>query len=63
MGFSKSDGLQKYIKQQSKKGKKLFGGIVVNTNQRNYSGKWIYFNKNLKNLKDNNFSNWENLEL
>ena len=60
---AKSDGLQKYIKQQNKKGKKLFGGIVTNTNQRNYSGRWVYFNKSSKNLKNNDFSNWENLEL
>jgi len=40
----KSDGLQKYIKEQNKKGKKLFGGIVVNT-ERNYRGRWVYFDK------------------
>ena len=59
----KSDGLQKYIKSENKKGKKLFGGIVANTNQRSYKGRWIYFDKNSKTLKKNNFSNWKDLEL
>ncbi len=58
----KIDGLYKYIRTQNKKGKKLFGGIVTNTDQRNYRGRWIYFDKNSKELR-NNFSNWQILEL
>lgn len=56
----KSDGLQNYIKEQNKKDKNLFGGIVVNTD-RNYRGRWIYFSKTSKDLKDNFFNNWEDL--
>jgi hypothetical protein len=28
-GGTRSDGLQQYIKEQNKKGKKLFGGIII----------------------------------
>jgi len=59
---AKNDGLYKYIKKENKKGKKLFGGIVANTDQREYKGRWIYFDKPSKELK-NNFSNWKDLEL
>ena len=59
----KIDGLYKYIQQENKKGKKLFGGITINTDQRNYHGRWIYFDKSKKELKDNYFSNWKDLEL
>ncbi|MBU4141159.1 MAG: hypothetical protein KKA80_04625, partial [Candidatus Omnitrophica bacterium] len=56
-------GLCKYIKNENKKGKKLFGGIVTNTDSRNYRGRWIYFDKVSKDLKDGDFSNWQDLEL
>jgi type III restriction enzyme len=60
---TKSDGLLKYLRDENKKGKKLFGGIVTNTDPRKYKGRWIYFDKPSRELKDNNFDNWENLEL
>jgi type III restriction enzyme len=60
---SKIDGLYNYIHNENKKGKNLFGGIVVNTDQRDYRGRWVYFDKTNKELKDNDFSNWKNLEL
>ena len=60
---SKIDGLFNYIKQENEKGKKLFGGIVANTDQRNYRGRWFYFDNTSKELKDNDFSNWKNLEI
>ncbi len=57
----KIDGLYKYIQSENKKGKNLFGGIVTNT-ERNYRGRWIYFDKTSEELK-NDLSNWEDLEL
>ncbi len=42
--------------------KNLFGGIVTNT-KRNYRGRWIYFNKESKDLKNNSFENWIDLIL
>lgn len=59
----KINGLYKYIESQNKKGKKLFGGIVTNTDQRNYKGRWIYFDKSSEEFKDNEFSNWNELIL
>ncbi|MBU4298545.1 hypothetical protein KJ636_00680 [Patescibacteria group bacterium] len=59
----KSDGLRRYIQTESKKGKKLFGGIVANTDQRNYRGRWIYFDKTSKDFKDNSFDNWTDLKI
>jgi type III restriction enzyme len=58
----KIDGLYKYIQSENKKGKKLFGGIVANT-ERNYRGRWIYFGKASKDFKDNSFENWADLIL
>jgi len=52
-----------YIQSENKKGKNLFGGIVTNSDPRNYRGRWVYFDKPSKELKDNDFSNWKNLEL
>jgi type III restriction enzyme len=59
---AKSDGLRKYIERENKKGKKLFGGIVANTD-RNYRGRWVYFDKLSKDFKDNSFDNWFDLIL
>ncbi len=60
---TKIDGLHRYIQNEKKKGKKFFGGITTNTDQRNYQGRWIYFDKSSKELIDNDFGNWKNLEL
>lgn len=59
----KVDGLFKHIQSENNKGKNLFGGIAANTDPRNYSGRWVYFDNMSKELRDNDFSNWENLEL
>jgi len=56
----KIDGLNAFIKEQNKKGKNLFGGIVTNTDPRKFTGRWIYFNKDGKELTTSN-DNWENL--
>lgn len=53
----KIDGLNAYIKEQNKKGHKLFGGIVTNTDARKFTGRWIYFDKDGKELTISN-NNW-----
>ena len=58
----KSDGLQKYIKDENKNGKNLFGGIIANTDERNYKGRWVYFIENSKKFKKGEFRNWIDLE-
>lgn len=59
----KIDGLHKYLKEENRKGKNLFGGIVTNTDLRNYRGRWAYFDKESKDFKDNSFNNWIDLQL
>jgi type III restriction enzyme len=54
----KSDGLVKYIKDENKKGRKLFGGIVT---QR--GGSWLYWAKERYYYKENDFKDWEILDL
>ena len=54
----RAEGLQKYIKEQNKKEKRFFGGIVINTR-----GTWR-INDNEKYVYDeNNLSSWKILEL
>ena len=60
---AKSNGLREYIKKENKKGKKLFGGIVANTDPQNYKGRWVYFDKTSKNFKSSDFNNWSDLIL
>ena len=59
---TKIDGLNKYIKIENQKGKKLFGGIVINT-KKDYRGRWIYFDRMSNDIKDKDFNNWKDLEL
>jgi len=58
----KVDGLREYIHEQNKKGKKLFGGIVTNTDNRKYIGRWVIFDKAGKELTGK-LDNWETLVL
>jgi len=54
----RAEGLQRFIKEQNMKGKKLWGGIVINTN-----GTWRY-NDNEKYVYDeNNLSSWRILPI
>jgi len=59
----KSDGLREYIKKENSKGKKLFGGIVTNTDSRNFTGRWVYFDKPSQELKQGQFTNWQSVGL
>jgi len=54
----KSDGLRAFI--ASAEGTE--GGIVTNTS-RDYSGRWVVFNKESTELTVGDFTNWETLEL
>jgi len=55
----KSDGLQEYIKKH----KNISGGIVANTNSRDFSGRWMCYKKQGTELNSDDFSNWELLEI
>ena len=54
----RAEGLQKYIKEQHKKGKKLWGGISIYV-----TGTWRYNENELYEYKPNDLSNWIVLEL
>ncbi|MBA4318224.1 MAG: hypothetical protein C0412_07470 [Flavobacterium sp.] len=55
----KSDGLQEY----AKKHKNISGGIVANTNSKNFSGRWMCYKGQGTELNPDDFSNWELLEI
>lgn len=59
----KSDGLQEYIKANNKIDRKLSGGIVSNTEAANFTGRWMVYRGNSRDLVQDNFSNWNLLEL
>lgn len=54
----RSEGLQKYIKTENKKGKKLWGGIVIYVN-----GTWRYNDKEKYHYDPNKLSSWKLLEI
>jgi type III restriction enzyme len=53
----RAEGLQKYIKKQNQKGKKLFGGIAIYVN-----GTWRYNDKEKYVYNENDLSSWKVLE-
>ncbi len=59
----KADGLYQYLQEENKKGKNLFGGIVSNTDQVRYRGRWIYFDQPSTFFKGNDLRNWKDLLL
>ena len=60
---AKSDGLQAYIAGMRKKGHKVFGGIVANTNPRDYSGQWMLYEGEGAKAKKDYWTDWRPLEL
>lgn len=54
----KHDGLYKYILCESKKGKRLFGGIAVEKD-----GTWRYYDKKKYRFDENNMLDWKILDL
>ncbi|MCD6282915.1 DEAD/DEAH box helicase family protein [bacterium] len=57
----KSDGLQHYTAKN--RSQKVFGGIVANTDQRNFAGRWMVFSGKGEDLRVGDFSNWDLLEI
>jgi len=55
---TRAEGLQKYIKEQNKKGKKLWGGIVVNI-----GGSWRYNDSESYIYDETNLKGWKFLQL
>ena len=55
---SRAEGLAKYIAEQNKKGKKIYGGIVLKENNSWRYHDWLKYEYNPNNLK-----NWKFLDL
>lgn len=60
---AKMDSLIDYIDKNNRNGKNLFGGIVTNTDQKNYTGSWIIYKGKGEKIKSTDFGNWNTLEL
>ena len=56
--YTRSDGLQKYLRFENKKGKDFFGGILINVNSI-----WMYYDKPKYAYDPNDHSKWEILEI
>ena len=54
----RAEGLQKYIKEQKKKGKQLWGGIVINI-----KGSWRYNDKDKYSYNENDLTTWNLLDI
>ena len=59
---AKSDGLRAYIAGLKKKGRKIFGGIVANTDPRRFTGQWMVYGGEGKDACKGNWDNWKRLE-
>lgn len=59
---AKSKGLLSYLSKARKSPHKLFGGIVANTDPRNFTGQWMVY-KGTGNATDGDWTDWERLEL
>lgn len=60
---AKSDGLRTYITEMKKKGHKVFGGIVANTDPRNYTGQWMVYEGEGRKVREGEWDNWKQLQL
>ncbi|MBI3442383.1 MAG: DEAD/DEAH box helicase family protein [Candidatus Sungbacteria bacterium] len=60
---AKSDGLQAYIAGLKKKGRKVSGGIVANTDPRTYTGQWMVYDGSGKGAREGDWDNWKQLQL
>jgi hypothetical protein len=60
---SKSDGLRAYVSKLNKKGRKAIGGIVANTDSRNFTRRWmLYVGKGI-NAHEDDWTDWVQLEI
>ncbi len=60
---AKSGGLRAHIAHLRKKGRKVFGGIVANTDPRRFTGQWMVYEGNEKDAQEGNWDNWKQLQL
>ncbi len=60
---AKSDGLRAYIATLKKKGRKVFGGIVANTDSGHFSGRWMVYEGEGIKAHEGDWKNWKQLEV
>ncbi len=60
---AKSDGLRDYITKTGKGSRKVFGGIVANTDSTNFTGRWMLYEGKGKNTKEGDWSGWSQVEI
>lgn len=60
---AKSDGLRGYIAHWRNRGRKVFGGIVTNTDPHRFSGQWMVYEGSGKSVQEGNWDNWQRLEI
>lgn len=60
---AKSDGLSAYINNLKKEGRRVFGGIVANTNSRHFTQQWMVYEGEGKDAKEGDWENWKQLEI
>lgn len=60
---AKSDGLRAYIATLKKKDRKVFGGIVANTDPRDFTGQWLVYESEGRKAHEGDWKDWAQLEL
>lgn len=55
---TRAEGLQRYIEEENRRGRKMFGGIVINKN-----GIWRYNDNKIYNYDEKNLSDWKVLQI
>lgn len=59
----KCKGLKSYITAENKSGRKVFGGIVANTDDTHFDGRWMLYEGDGHDLQPGNFEGWSEVEL
>lgn len=60
---AKSDGLRAYITRLNKSGRKTFGGIVANTDSRHFTGQWLVYEGEGKDVRKGVWDGWKPLQV
>jgi hypothetical protein len=60
---TKSEGLKAYIAEMNKKGHKMLGGIIANTDPNKYQGQWLVYDGEGKDVENINSKNWKPINI
>ena len=59
----KSNGLMSYISHTTNKKQKVFGGIVANTDNTKYTGQWMLYTGDGKDVRSGDWKDWKQLDI